>query len=66
MIGGTMKKRSISASSGSLPKSLHHRVAGLQLVVLGVVQEPADVGVVEAADHRAVRIGRRGRRICDG
>ena len=31
-------------------------MVGLDAIVLGVVQEPADVRVIDAADHRAVRI----------
>ena len=54
--GGRKKKRSSNAISGTFEKSRIDRVGRLELVVLGVVEEPADVGVVEAADHRAVRI----------
>ena len=42
--------------SGAFEKSRMTGLVGSSTIVLGVVQEPADVGVVEAADHRAVRI----------
>ncbi len=48
--------RAQEADFPELREVADHRVGRLERVVLRVVQEPADVRVVDAADHRAVRI----------